>query len=109
VPYNRFLVRTQPPVWIATVVGALLSVPATYALLRSYDVLFRREPNPATIVWSPHIAMFWRLAVAGYVAGMVAPLVNMAADRDLPRTTRALCVSVFVVGAMIGIQGLLMP
>ncbi len=101
--------RTPPPVWIATVVAALLSVPATYALLRTYEVVFRSEPNPATIVWTPHIAMFWRLAVAGYVAGMVAPLVYLAASRDLGRTTRVLSASVFVVGAMIGIQGLLMP
>jgi hypothetical protein len=102
-------VRKQLPVWIATVVAALLSVPATYAVLRAYEVLFRKEPNPATIVWSPHIAMFWRLAVAGYVAGMVGSLAFMAARRDLARTTHVLCRSVFVVGAMIGIQGLLMP
>ncbi|MGO8993042.1 MAG: hypothetical protein ACLQVI_06925 [Polyangiaceae bacterium] len=101
--------RTQPPVWIATVVSALLSVPATYAALRAYEVVFKREPNPANIVWTPHIAMFWRLTAAGYVAGMVATLAYVAARRDLARTTRVLCASVFVVGAMIGIQGLLMP
>jgi hypothetical protein len=102
-------VRTPPPVWIATVVATLLSMPATYALLRAYDVLFRSEPNPAKIVWTPHIAMFWRLGVGVYVAGMVAPLVYMAARRDLTRTTQLLSVSVLVVGAMIGLQGLLMP
>jgi hypothetical protein len=102
-------VRTHLPVWIATVVAALLSVPATYAILRSYDVLFRQEPNPAKIVWSAHIAMFWRLAACGYVAGMVAMLAYMAASQDLGRVVRVLYVSVFVVGAMIGIQGLLMP
>jgi hypothetical protein len=110
VPYNfHVLVRTQPPVWIATVIAGLLSVPATYAVLRVFEVLFKSEPNPATIVWSAHIAMFWRLVVGGYVAGMMATLAYLAARRDLARTTRALCVSVFVVGAMIGIQGLLMP
>jgi hypothetical protein len=108
-PPQRSLVRTPPPVWIATVVATLLSMPATYALLRAYDVLFRSEPNPAKIVWTPHIAMFWRLGVGVYVAGMVAPLVYMAARRDLTRTTQLLSVSVLVVGAMIGLQGLLMP
>jgi hypothetical protein len=108
-PPQRPLVRTPPPVWIATVVATLLSMPATYALLRAYDVLFRSEPNPAKIVWTPHIAMFWRLGVGVYVAGMVAPLVYMAARRDLTRTTQLLSVSVLVVGAMIGLQGLLMP
>lgn len=101
--------QKQLPVWIATVVAALLSVPATYAVLRAYDVLFRTEPNPATIVWSPHIAMFWRLAIGGYVAGMVAPLAYMAARRDLLRTTRALYLAVLVVGAMSAAQGLLLP
>jgi len=105
-------VRPQIPPFLAGVasfVAALLSMPATYALLRAYDVVFRSEPNPAKVVWSPHIAMFWRLGIGVYVAGMLAPLVYMAARRDLARTTRALCGSVFVIGAMIGIQGLLMP
>jgi hypothetical protein len=87
----------------------MLSVPATYATLRTYEVVFKREPNPALVVWSPHIAMFWRLAVGGYVAGMVAVLAYMAAQRDLARVTRLLSASVLVVGAMIGLQGLLMP
>ncbi len=101
--------RTPPPVWIASLVAALLSVPATYALLRAYDVLFRSEPNPANIVWSPHIAMFWRLGVGLYVAGMAAPLAYMAARRDLARTTRVLAASVLVIGALSAVQGLLMP
>jgi hypothetical protein len=111
VPYKlqEVLVRTQLPVWLATLMAALLSVPATYAVLRAYEVLFRSEPNPALVVWSAHIAMFWRVGIAGYVAGMLAPLAYLAARRDLARFTRLLCKSVFVVGAMIGIQGLLMP
>jgi hypothetical protein len=102
-------VRALLPVWIVTVVAALLSVPATYALLRAYEVAFKTEPNPATIVWSPHIAMFWRLAVGGYVAGMVGALAYLAARSDLAKTTRVLSASVVVVGLMIGLQGLLMP
>ncbi len=101
--------RKRLPGLIVTLVAALLSIPATYAVLRAYDVLFRTEPNPATIVWSAHIAMFWRLGVGVYVAGMVSVLAYMAASRDLVRTIRVLYVGVFVVGAMIGVQGLLMP
>ena len=101
--------RTHLPVWIAAVVAALMSVPATYAAMRIYEVVFNSEPNPATVVWSAHIAMFWRLAIAGYVAGLVAPLVSMAARRDLRRVTDVLCASVFVIGAIVGVQGLLMP
>jgi hypothetical protein len=101
--------RKQLPALIATAIAALLSVPATYAVLRAYDVLFKREPNPATVIWSAHIAMFWRLGVGCYVAGMVALLAYTAASRDLVRTVRVLYVGVFVVGAMIGVQGLFMP
>jgi len=102
-------VRPQPSVWIASALAGVLSVPAVYALLRAYDVAFRTEPNPARIVWSPHIAMFWRLAVGAYVAGMVATLAFIAARRDVARTTRALSIAVIVVGAMSLAQGLAMP
>jgi hypothetical protein len=107
--------RTQIPpsvanaATVASLVSALLSMPATYAALRAYDVVWRSEPNAAKVVWSPHIAMFWRLGIGVYVAGMVAPLVYLAARRDLARTTRALSASVLVVGALISIQGLLLP
>jgi hypothetical protein len=92
-----------------SVIGALLSVPVTYATIRAYDVLTRREPNAARIVWTPHIAMFWRLNVGAYVAGMVAMLTYVAATRDLARTVRALSVAVVVAAAMSAIQGLFMP
>jgi hypothetical protein len=101
--------RKQLPSLVAAGVAALLSVPASYAVLRAYDVLFKNEPNPATIVWSAHIAMFWRLAVGGYIAGMVLPLGFVAARKDLARTLRALEVIAVVVAGMIGIQGLLLP
>jgi hypothetical protein len=101
--------RIPGPTAIATVVASLLSVPSTYAVLRAYEVLFKSEPNPATVVWSAHVGVFWRVGIAGYVAGMVAPLAYLAASRNLRRFTRVLCTSVFVVAALIGIQGLLMP
>ena len=88
---------------------AILSVVATYAVLRAYDVFFRNEPNPATIVWSAHIAMFWRLGVGLYVAGMTAVLAYMMASKDLPLATRVTAALVPVVGAMIAVQGALLP
>ena len=101
--------RKQLPLLVAAGVAALLSVPASYAVLRAYDVLFKNEPNPDTIVWSAHIAMFWRLAVGGYIAGMIVPLGYVAARKDLARTMRALELIVVVVAVMIGVQGLFMP
>ncbi len=95
--------------WIVTAVAALLSMPASYAVVRTYEVVFKSEPNPANVVWTPHIAFFWRLALSAYVAGLVGTLVYMGARRDLPRTARALLASVFVVGLMMGVQGLFMP
>ncbi len=102
--------RKQLPSLVATVLAAVLAIPATYAVLRAYDLLFRGpEPNPANIVWSAHIAMFWRLAVGAYVAGMVAPVAYAAARKDQARTMRVLSGCVVVVAALIGLQGLLMP
>jgi hypothetical protein len=103
------LVRTPLTVWSATLVASVLSMPATYAILRAYEALLKDEPNPALVVWSPHVAVFWRLAIAGYVAGMVAPFAYVAASRDPRRLSRVLCTGVVVVGAMIGVQGLFLP
>jgi hypothetical protein len=98
------------PLVAATVLAAVLVVPATYAILRAYDVLVRPpEANPATIVWSAHIAMFWRLNVGAFVAGIVAPGAYFAASRDLARTMRMLNVCVLAAAAMIMVQGLFMP
>jgi hypothetical protein len=99
----------QTPVFVTAALAGLLSIPATYAVLRAYDVVFRSEPNPATIVWSAHIAMFWRLAVGAYVAGMVLPLVYWAARHDLAKTMSALESAVVIVAVVIGLQGLFLP
>ena len=101
--------RQLPPV-VATAIACILAVPATYATLRSYEILFKPpEANPATIVWSAHIAMFWRLWIGAYVAGMLAPLAYLAARTNLARTMRVLATGVVVVATMVGVQGLLMP
>src|SRR5271154_7131820 len=102
--------RKQLPYVVATVIACVLAVPATYATLRGYEVLFKPpEANPATIVWSAHIAMFWRLWIGVYVAGMLAPLAYAAARKDLGRTMRVLGASVVVVSAMMFVQGIWMP
>jgi hypothetical protein len=87
----------------------LLSVPVTYAVLRGRDVLFGREANPALVVYSSKIAMFWRLGIAAYVAGMVAPLAFFGARRDLSRAVRAVYVLALVSATLIAVQGLLLP
>src|SRR5581483_8002974 len=63
--------------------SAILTVIATYAVLRGFDVLFKSEPNPATIIWAPRIAMFWRLVVGSYAASLVAAGVFFASTGRL--------------------------
>jgi hypothetical protein len=103
------MIRKYGPYVLAGVVAALLTVPATYALLRAYAVLFTSEPNPATVSASAKIAMFWRVAIALYVAPVVGAGVYYLARRDLQRTMRLLYAACLVVAAMIGVQGLLLP
>lgn len=102
--------RAQPhaPTVVAAL-AAILTVPAVYAALRVLEVLFFREPDPARVVWSPHIALFWRLATAGYVAVLVAILAHLAARRDIGRTARVLCGAAPIVALLIAAQGLVLP
>jgi hypothetical protein len=101
--------KNDLPIAAAALISAVLAVPTTYALLRTYDVLFLSEPDPATVVWSAHIAMFWRLAVSLYVAGMTLPLAILAARADLARTFRFLATAVVAVALLIGLQGAFLP
>lgn len=101
--------RKHLPLIALAAINALLAIVATYAVLRAYDVLFKAEINPATVAWSAHIAMFWRIGVGSYVAGMVAVLVVIAGRRNLRATTRVTAVLVPIMAALITIQGIFMP
>jgi hypothetical protein len=101
--------RAWLPALAIAAVGGLLVVPPTYAFLRAYDVLFKQEAEPASDMWSLHVAMFWRLAVSSYLAVLVASLLYLAASRDLPLTTKALGRCVFIAAATIGAQAILWP
>ncbi len=94
---------------VPTSMAAILVVVAAYAVLRAYDVLFKSEANPATVIWSEHIAMFWRLGVGSYFAGMIAILVFVLSGQRLVTTTRAVALAVPLVAAMIALQGLFLP
>ena len=101
--------RKALPVLLTVAIAMLLSIPITYAALRGYDVCFRREGNPATVIWSAKIAMFWRLNVGLFIAGMVAFPAALAARRNLERTLRVLLVMAQVAAVMIALQGILLP
>ena len=92
-----------------TIVNALLVVVACYASLRLFDVFFRHEPNPATVIWSAHIAMFWRIGIGSYAAALVAPVVWLIAKRDMDGTLRMTQRALGFVAALATLQGIFFP
>src|SRR5262249_11161210 len=101
--------RKHVPLAVIVATNAILTVIAMYALQRAHDVFFANEPNPATIIRSAHVAMFWRLAVGAYAAGIVSVIVFTLARRRLARATRVTAALALVVGAIIAAQGALLP
>ena len=97
------------PVAAVVAVDAVLAAVATYAVLRTNDALFNREPNPATVIWTAHIAVFWRLGIGLYVGGMAAIVACILVPRNLALSVRVTAAMVPVVGAMIALQGALFP
>lgn len=90
-------------------VVALLAVPLTYAIARAAQARFFVEPDPALVVWSTSVAMYWRVALGAYVGAIsAAPAYSLARRRpDLAaRSLRPLVVGVALVA---GAQALLCP
>jgi hypothetical protein len=90
-------------------IAVLLTIPAVYAVLRAWDAMMGPEVNPATAPVSIHIAMFWRLSVAAYAAGMVAPIAYLAARRALRPTLEVLSALSIAVAVLALAQGTLLP
>ena len=90
-------------------IAVLLTIPAVYAVLRAWDAISGPPVNPATAPVSIHIAMFWRLAMASYAAGMGAPLAYLAAHRALRRTLEVLSALSIVVAVLVFAQGTFLP
>ncbi len=55
-----------------TLVFYLLLAMGLYALKRMTDGFFRPEPNPATLIYSPHSAYLWRVIWALFAASFGA-------------------------------------
>lgn len=98
--------RAQVAVALAS---AIVVIPAVYAGLRAYDVLFVPQPNPALVSSGVKIAMFWRLWIGVYLAPLVAIGVHQIAQRNLARAVRLLHVATITSAAMIALQGLFLP
>jgi hypothetical protein len=95
-----------------TALGAaltLLSGAAIYAALRTGQRIFAREPNPATALYDTHSGYFWRILIALYAAGMLAPLLFWLARRHFTGAARALPALVAITSAVVVVQALLVP
>lgn len=94
---------------VVTTLTALLVIPTTYSLIRSYDVLFGNEPNPASVSPGVHIAMFWRLSIGSYAALALFPLIYTLVGKHpglvLHTTSRLLP----IVGGFLFFQAIFLP
>lgn len=96
------------PLALALVAG-LLAIPAAYAVLRAWEVLTGPAPGPAVGVWTPATALFRRLGVAAYVAGMAGPMVYVLALRGTARAARALGHAAVAVAVLAAAQAIFLP
>jgi hypothetical protein len=92
----------------AAVACGLEAAVVTYTLLRVAQAILTKEPNPALVMATVHSGYFWRLWIAGYAGGFIALLtllVVRSSDRLFHLATRSLPFA----GALIVLQGLLLP
>lgn len=86
-----------------------LAIPFVYVIARLIQLRVAPEPDPALVVWSTRIGMYWRLFIGVYGGALVAPMAYAWARRDLDAATRALVVAVPVTALAIALQGAFVP
>lgn len=101
--------RARLPELSLSLIAALVALVVTYAAARIAQASLWPEPNPALVVWSTRIAMYWRVAIGAYVGSLVAPVVFLLARRDLARVARGLSVAVLVAAALLALQTVAFP
>jgi|SRR5580658_5603288 hypothetical protein len=89
--------------------GACVSTIAIYGVLRVVQALFLDPPNPVVALPGAHAAYFWRLWTAEYAGAMLGFLVFAATKNHDTEVCRALVWALYVAGAVILTQGLLVP
>ena len=94
---------------VVTGIGVLAVVPVVYAGLRAYSALILGEAAPLSVGPSVHIAMFWRVNLAVYVGVACAPLMFRWVREDAGRAVQWIERGVYGAGAVIALQGLLLP
>lgn len=94
---------------MVTGIAVLAVVPVVYAGLRAYSALIAGEAAPLSVGPSVHIAMFWRVNLAVYVGVACGPLIFRWVGEDAGRGVRWVERAVYGAGAVIALQGLLLP
>lgn len=80
-----------------------------YAVVRVIQGVLFPEPNPALVVWSVRIGMFWRIGVVVYASLLVAPLAFRWARRDLLGACRGALWGVSAAALAIALQAAVFP
>ncbi len=88
---------------------ALASVTFLYAAVRVAQAILFPEPNPALIVWSTRIALFWRIGLVVYASLMLVPMALRWARRDLVGACRAAAWAIPVAAAALAFQSAVFP
>lgn len=101
--------RSRRPELALTAIVCVSSIAATYAILRVIQWRIYPEPDPALIVWSTRIAMFWRAGIGLYVAAMIAIPTYLFARRDVARMARIVMWLVPAFALIALVQGLFVP
>lgn len=98
----------RPALTVATL-AALLAIPLAYAIARVVQDRVAPEPDPALVIWSTRVGLYWRIAIGAYAGAIVAPLAYAWARRDVERASAALVVAAPVIALAIAAQGLFVP
>lgn len=88
---------------------ALSSVTFLYAAVRVVQALLFPEPNPALVMWSTRIAMFWRIGVVVYASLLLVPMALRWARRDLAAACRAAAWAVPAAAVALAVQAAVFP
>jgi hypothetical protein len=94
---------------LVALVTACVTAVLVYAALRAGQVLFSREPNPATVIWSAHAGYYWRALTAAYAGGAAGIAAFLGVRRATDRVVALLARVVVVAACAITLQAVLAP
>jgi hypothetical protein len=103
-------VRSEGRAGVATSFGwGLTLAVAGYAVLRSLQVMFGHELNPASAMWSPHSAFFWRCLTMLYGGGIASFVAWVASRERLAAAARGLATAIPISALLLALQAIFFP